>query len=293
MPDLILVFAKKWKFILGLTLLATLVAFVATLLSPRKYLSTATALPANSVLADKARIFNPNIEALYSDFGSPDELDRMEGTAVLDTIFIATAKELDLTSHYGWTHSEERDYKSALRLKEHSRISRSAYGELKVKVWDRDRHFAALLSNTLMNKIQELHQHLQSETNSIVLQKIREDMMSKQAQFTRLLDSVQIPPASDNVGKSNSGSLKMMQSEVLNARMEAIREQLKEDEKLVNQYQFALNTNPPVLLVVEKARASIFPDKPRVLPTVLFTFFGALVFSFLLALYRESRKPVS
>src|SRR3954466_3234295 len=101
MPDLMNVFAKRWKFILALTLIATVIALVVALLSPKKYLSTATALPANSVVADKAHIFNPNIEALYSDFGTPDELDRLEGTGLLDTIFIATAKELQLAGHYG------------------------------------------------------------------------------------------------------------------------------------------------------------------------------------------------
>jgi LPS O-antigen subunit length determinant protein (WzzB/FepE family) len=76
MPDLISVFARWWKFILGLSLLAVVIALLASLLSPKKYLSVATALPANSLMADKARVFNSNIEALYSDFGTPDVIGR-------------------------------------------------------------------------------------------------------------------------------------------------------------------------------------------------------------------------
>src|SRR4051812_30252855 len=136
MPDLFSVFAKRWKSILTLTLLATLVAFIAALLSPKEYLSTATALPANSVTTDKARIFNQNIQELYSEFGAADELDRLEGTAVLDTIFIAVAKQWDLASHYKLPESGESVFKAVERLKKKSRINRSAYGELKVKVWD-------------------------------------------------------------------------------------------------------------------------------------------------------------
>src|SRR3954463_485504 len=100
MPDLLHVFARKWKLIFTITLLATIVATVAALFSPKRFLSVATALPANSMIADKARIFNPNIEELYSDFGTPDELDRLEGTAALDTIFIATSDEMKLAEHY-------------------------------------------------------------------------------------------------------------------------------------------------------------------------------------------------
>src|SRR5678815_5332905 len=100
MPDLLLVLTKRWKLILSITLLATILALIFALLSPKKYLSVATALPVNSVTADKARLFNSNIEALYSEFGLPDELDRMEGTAKLDTIYIAASEKYHLNNHY-------------------------------------------------------------------------------------------------------------------------------------------------------------------------------------------------
>jgi LPS O-antigen subunit length determinant protein (WzzB/FepE family) len=77
MPDLLLVFAKRWKLIVLITALATIIALIAALLSPKKYLAIATALPANGMIADKARIFNQNIEALYSEFGTVDELDKL------------------------------------------------------------------------------------------------------------------------------------------------------------------------------------------------------------------------
>ncbi|MGZ3939284.1 MAG: Wzz/FepE/Etk N-terminal domain-containing protein, partial [Flavisolibacter sp.] len=96
MPDLLLVFSNRWKLVTAITLCATVLALIIAMLSPKKYLSTATALPVNSVTADKARIFNSNIEALYSDFGTPDELDRLEGTARLDTIFIAASEKFNL-----------------------------------------------------------------------------------------------------------------------------------------------------------------------------------------------------
>src|SRR5947209_8334503 len=110
MPELISVFSRWGKFIWTLTLAAALVALIVCLLLPKEYLSTATALPANSVSADKARIFNSQIEALYSDIGTADELDRVEGTAVLDTIFIATLKSLGLEAHYGYTTSPDGEY---------------------------------------------------------------------------------------------------------------------------------------------------------------------------------------
>jgi hypothetical protein len=276
MPDLILLFSRKWKFILLLTVLATLVALVVVLLSPKKYLSTATALPANSMMADKARIYNPNIEILYSDFGTPDELDRMEGTGSLDTIFIATAKEFDLAAHYDIPASGESTYKAAIELKKNSTINRSGYGELKIRVWDEDRNLAAGLANSLLQKIDELHQHIQAETNASVLEQLKKDHLQKEEKYRRLSDSALQAKGAD--------------AEIAMAGKTALLQQLSEDQKIMDQYAMAISTNPHMLLTVEAARPSIWPDKPRIVPTLVFTFFGALIFSFLLALFIDSRN---
>ena len=54
---------------------------------PRYYKSTAVIVAANPALADKARLFNENIEGLYSDFGNEEDLDRLYGIAKLDTTY--------------------------------------------------------------------------------------------------------------------------------------------------------------------------------------------------------------
>lgn len=271
MPDLVLVFSRWWKFILGVTALAVLVAYFVSLGSPKEYLSTATALPANSLTADKARIFNNNIEALYSDFGTPDELDRLEGTGMLDTLFIAAARDYDLAAHFG-TGEGEGLYKAAMRLKKNAKIARSAYGELKVKVWDEDRNLAATLANALMQKIQEIHQHLQNENNQLILQRIEAEYKSKQQQYL----------GSDSTMRAAGG--------LLPVRRAVLLEQLQQYEKLIDQYNLALHTNPAVLLTVEPARPSLWPDKPRTAQVLLFTLAAALATTFLVALFLQSRK---
>jgi uncharacterized protein involved in exopolysaccharide biosynthesis len=276
MPDLINVFVKRWKFILGLTLLSAVVGLVVTLFSPKEYLSTATALPVSSFVADKARIFNPNIEELYSDFGTADDLDKLEGTAILDTIFIAASNELELATHYGMENSGEGPYKAAMYLKKNSRINRSAYGELKVKVWDKDRNMAAEIANTLMQSIQKLHQHLQNESSVAILKAIKAGQAIKQEAFRR---------ASDTIGKLTGAD-----AEVWQAKKAVLLEQLQEYDKMIDQYQLAINTNPPVLLTVENARPPLWHDKPKTLLTVLLCAFIAFVFAFLLAIFTESRK---
>lgn len=276
MPDLFSVLQKRWKFIAGLTLLAAVIALVAALLSPKKFLATTTALPANSLVADKARMFNNNIEQLYSDFGTPDELDRLEGTAMLDTIFIATVKELDLAPQYGFENDGEALYKATMKLKKESKISRSAYGELKIKAWDKDRNLSAAISNTLFKHLHELHRHLQNEANISILATLKKEQDSRLNIFKNLSDSLNSASGSD--------------AELLQAKKSVLLSQLQETEKMIDQYQLAVNTNPQVLLTVEAARPPLWHDKPKVLLTVLLSAFAAFALSYLMALFVESRK---
>src|SRR5689334_6862621 len=100
MPDIFDLITRWWKQVFTVMILSLLVVGTITFLQPRKYLSTATAVPASSVATDKARIFNENIQGLYSALGSPDDLDRIIGTANLDTVYMAVAQQFTLPDHY-------------------------------------------------------------------------------------------------------------------------------------------------------------------------------------------------
>ena len=276
MPDLFAVLMKRWKFIFGLTLVATVVALLAALLGQKKFLSTATAIPANTQTADRARVFNNNIQMLYSDFGAAEELDRLEGAAQLDTIFMATVDELVLTPYYGFKNDPEGPYKAAMELKKNTRINRTGFGELKVKVWDKDKNQAAAMCNTLLRKIQDLYRNLQNAGNLAVLDRTQLEYEAKQLQYRSLSDS--------------NTRLSGADAELNAIKKSALLDQLSEYEKIINQYQLAARTNPPVLLTVEPARPSLWPDKPQVVPTVLISLFGTFVFAFLMAIFVESSK---
>lgn len=276
MPDLITVFNRWWKFILSATLLAVVIAGIAALLSPNEYESVATALPANAALADKARIFNQNIQELYSDFGSPDELDRIVGTSVLDTVFIALTNEFNLAAHYQLKISKNATHEAVRKLKGNSRISKTAYGELSVRVWDKDRDMAAALANNLLKKLQELHQHLQNENTTSILKNLKNDYLLKQQEYRQTNDSL------SRFSKTDTAIIRTQNAAMLT--------QLQEYKKLIGEYELALAIDPQVLLLVEPARPSVWPSKPNVLQTILFTLFAAFACFFLVALFLESRN---
>ena len=263
MPDVIAVLRRRWKSVVAITAIATALATVITWLLPSKYLSVATALPASSFHADKASIFNKNIQALYSSLGTNDDLDKFVGTAQLDTLYLAAVTELHLAQHYRFESSRNGVERAVQKLKRNSNIAKSEWGELKVKVWDEDRNRTAQIANTLMQQLGSLHQELQNRSNQLVLQTLKE---SQRALLRDTLEKV----VRATTGTAKPGSL-------------------QEYENLVAEYSLMVATNPPALLVVETARPPLYPDTSEKLAYVLLTFFAAFVFSVLLSFYVEGK----
>jgi capsular polysaccharide biosynthesis protein len=281
MPDILSVLMRRWKLMLLLTVIATVVSLIASLLSPKQYLGVTTAVPANSALGDKARIFNQNIEALYPELGTPDELDKIEGTAALDTIYLAAANNFHLAAHYGLNTAAPNAIENAANiLRKNASIKRTGFGELKVKVWDKDNQMAATLANALLQTLNDIHQQLQTENNRIVLQKLKEEYAQKQQAFSGTTNK--------NVDDTAAASAQTIANQSLGKTL--LASQLQQYSQLINEYELALKTTPKVLLVVESARPKPRPDKPDVPKTLVFAFLASLLFSFLLSLYLESRN---
>jgi uncharacterized protein involved in exopolysaccharide biosynthesis len=251
MPDLFNLLGRWWKQIAVIMILSVVTVVLISFLNPPKYLSVTTAVAVNPGVADKASVFNKNIQEIYSALGSPDELDRIVGTGQLDTIYLAVTDQFNLIKHYLFkTNTEITRIKAATMLRKNSKVMKSEYGELQVKVWDKDRQLAAQLANTLMTTLATLHQNIQNETNRSVLASLQKA----------------------RAGKDSVGS-----------------QQWTEYDQLINQYQMMVAVNPGVLRIVEVARPAIKPDRPGLLLILIATLFLSLVFGLAAALVLERR----
>lgn len=274
MPDLFYLVSKWWKQLLSIVVLGLLAAGIPLYLQPVKYLSAATALPASSYAADKASIFNNNIQSLYPAMGTPDDLDMIIGTAQLDTIYIAIAKEFDMATHYEVSEKGEAAIrKAAYLLKANTRVIKNDYSELKVKVWDTDKIFPARLANGIMQKLKTMHEDMRNESNLSILRTLENTRARIQGQID-----------------STSDFLKNEGSEVKLVRKQALIAQLQQYEKLISEYQLIVDNKPPVLVIIENARVAHWPDKPKYLRVVLATFVLSLLFGLLAILLIEKIK---
>jgi uncharacterized protein involved in exopolysaccharide biosynthesis len=66
--------------------------------------------------------------------------------------------------------------------------------------------------------------------------------------------------------------------------------QVKEYDKLINEYQLIVDSKPTVLIIVEQAKASDWPDKPKKTLILIATLFLSFLFSLLIAVAMERRK---
>ncbi len=281
MPDIFYLFSKWWKHILSIVVISLVAIGIILYLRPSKYLSTTTALPASSYAADRASIFNQNIQSLYSALGTPDDLDVIVGTAQLDTPYIAISENLGLAAHYKVKEQGRAAVlKAAFLLKANTRVIKTEYSELKVKVWDKDKTMAPELANAIMNKLQSIHQDLQNSNNfSLIktLQKGKEKLRAGIDSVTSYLS---------NAGRDEGNSVAYV------TRRQQLLDQEQQYEKLISEYQLIADSKPPVLIILEKARVSDWPDKPRRIPIIVATFLLSLLFALVLALLLEKRKVV-
>jgi len=275
MPDIFNLLARWWKQMLLVIIIA--LGIVAAIVFTEKplYLSVTTALPASGILTDKSNIFNDNIQGLYPSLGNADDLDKVLGTAQLDTVFIAVAIQYNLWDHYKIEEKEKQISQSAALLKSRSKIFRSEYGELKIRVWDTDKNLAPQLANALLEKLNSIHQSVAAVSN----EKVLESLKAGRLKLTNTMRSMVISPENTKVNYTDSSG-----------EFGVYAEKLTEYNKLILEYQLMLDTNPAVLVVVEKARAAEKPDKPQRLRLLIATAVISFLFSFLLALFLERRK---
>ena len=274
MPDIFDLIAKWWKHILAFVIVAVIATAIFVYTTPKKYLGQATALPAPTFATDKAGVFGENLQILYPGLGTSDDLDMILGTAHLDTVYTAVAADLDLADYFGIDKADaERNKKAGSVLKEKTKVIKSDYGDLKVKVWDGDRQKAADMANGVMNRLQLIQQDVQTANNAAMLEKIKEEYATKQSEFEKLTDS------------SKNATNQMAVSKRI-----SLMEQLQQYEKLQNEYQLMVNAKPQALIIVEKASAALWPDKPKPKETLIAAAVLSLIFGLFAALVLERRR---
>ncbi|HLO82324.1 MAG TPA: Wzz/FepE/Etk N-terminal domain-containing protein [Chitinophagaceae bacterium] len=246
MADTILkdIIEKKWSILL-FTGIATLLALVVSLVLPDEYVSQASLLPANSKLMDKQRLYENNIQELYSAYGNAEDLDRLFATMHSGAVIHHVADSLKLVEHYGYSSKKNAKSLAQKKLEKNIKLMRTEYGELRLRVWDEDAAMAEKIANALINRTQDVFDQMFRSFYERSLGALKGELLVRRNHA----DSVQVAGG---------------------------RLQLAEIEKKIAEYEITGLNPPAAFFVMEQPSLSLIPDRPKIVLNVLITFLASL-----------------
>mgnify|MGYP006269239921 CR=1 FL=1 len=259
MPDIIQLFLRKGRSLLLLLSITWALTVLVLWLTPAQYKSESTSVASSVVASDPSRLFNSQIQYLYSPLGSSDQLDLLVGSGQLDTTYRPIAIRFDLVKHYELSGKPERLLLKAVKaLKRNTTIYKSDYGELKVRVWDEDPEMAADLANAITGRLDSMHRDLMSRQNQQTL-----------AALQRGLKRLEV--SGDSIATGDITRYRSLYSQ------------------LIEEYTLLLEQRPPAIQVLDVAVPAIVSDKPNWGWTLIAVTAIALLLWLAFALWAERR----
>ena len=271
---------KQWKTIFLFVLASAVVASVTVFVVTPYYQSTATVVSANPLLADKARLFNTNIQNLYSYFGSGDDLDRINGVAEMDAVYEKLVDEFSLVTYYNLSDDSLPVLKrnAAKRLRKDLYCLKTEQGQLKIIAWTKDKQLSANLVNQMTAIIQETEAGIWLQNYHRSLEKLKASVAAKESEYKLLGDSL-------------SKIDKDAQPLVI-AHMQTLTEQINQYRKTADEFSVASDNPPAVLYVMEAGTPAAKAERPDKLGIILAACLAGFIFSSLLILVNDRKNIV-
>lgn len=272
------VLQKRWMNILLFVVIAAVAATITVFVMPRYYRSAAIVVSANPALADKARLFNTNIQSLYSYFGSGDDLDRIYGIADMRSTYVKLVDEFSLVNYYQLKDDSLSILKSkaAKCLQKDIHLEKTEQNQLQIIAWTKDKQLSANLVNRMVAIIQETEMEIWKTNYQNAQDKLNSSITLKEKEYQLL---------SDSLSTLHSGK-----QQLAVAQMQTIAEQISQYRKTAGEFTIASQTPPVALYVMETAIPAASAERPDKMMIILSTCLVAFVFSSLLVLVNDRKS---
>lgn len=269
---------SKWRLILSFTAVSAILAAGIVFIATPKYRSAATILAGNSLLTDKASIFNPQIKDLYGSFGNGDDLDRIQAVAEMDTVLLKVIREQQLVQYYALKNEPEPVLeKQALKLlRKELRFTKTPKDQLIISCLTKDAQQAAQIVNAIIKYAEENLQSLTQSEYKRVLHQLDTAVANLKVQFSEF---EQQPAATNEAAK------RMQETESF-----SILSQLEQYKRISAEYRIGMNAIPSFIRLLEPGTISpepAWPNKPLIITIAAL---AGLVFSSLLTLLNNRSK---
>lgn len=253
-------------FLLLFTLCITVAAALVVNVLPTEYKSVATISPVNIQLADKAKLFNPNIKDLYSFYGNGDDIERIESANDWNSIYRAIVVEYNLARYFKIqeTDSALKIEKALSILRKKLYVTPTEKGQLQIIAWAKEPDTAQLWVNAFRSKINlRLLEGIQMQYECTI-QQLRNALHVLQQQYIAL-----------STGKDSSEVDKLLRE----TKLQSTRQLIANNITITGEWQQARAAIPDLLIVLDGAianKSAVRPDKVLVISGA---FLAALLFS--------------
>jgi capsular polysaccharide biosynthesis protein len=242
---------------------ASLLALLISLLLTDEYMSQASILPANSKMMDKQRLFSENIQELYSAYGNSEDLDRLFATMRSKEVLNTVADSFRLIKHYHLEDVKNGRIKTYKKFRKNIELAKTEYGEIRIRVWDKDSLLSAQIANAIVSRTREVSDKMFTGFYEQSISRMEKELSVKSELVKTVTDS--------------------LQKRELDNDLAIIRNRITE-------YRVTQLNPPPSLFILEKAEPSPIPDKPKILLNVMVSFILASFCSLLWLALLYARK---
>ncbi len=288
MFELLSILLRKWKLIVGLTILVAIITAAVSLLLPNYYDSTVVFQPVSPATFDRNVVFpEEGSDAKISVFGGSKDSDRVITLGTSRVLYDYLIKKYKLYEHYEIQPDERyATFKLLEKLKKRYKIQKNALGSLEVIVSDVEPQFAADMANDIYTKLDSMNREvILSKKHSVVsiLEKQHTDL-SKQT--TLLRDSIQ------NIITRNPDDT--IRAGFLNKLLTESTESFANISKNLEQNKAILKLDQSTFHLFEKASPADRKARPQrsliVIGAALFTFFVLIVATLFANKFEAYRK---
>jgi len=263
---------SKWRWLASFTAITAIAAACIVFIATPKYRSAATLLAGNSLLTDKASIFNPQIKDLYGSFGNGDDLDRIQAVAEMDTVLLKVIRSQQLVQYYELKNEPEPVLeKQALKLlRKELRFTKTPKDQLIISCLSKDGQQAAHIVNAIVQSAEENLQSITQLENKRILQQLDTAIANLKVQYSAF---EQQPAAANEAAK------RMQETESF-----SILSQLEQYKRISAEYKIGMQATSSYIRLLEPGTISSEPAWPNKPLVIAIAALAGLVFSTLLIL---------
>ncbi|MEI6263910.1 MAG: Wzz/FepE/Etk N-terminal domain-containing protein [Sphingobacteriia bacterium] len=277
--DLVQLLKSKWRVLLSFTLLSAMLAAIIVFIMTPQYKSSTTLLAGNPQLSDKARLFNQQIKDLYTNFGSGDDLDRIQAFAEMDNTLLEVVHKNELIAYFDLPKSDSTSgFKATELLRKKLHFIKTDKDQLIISCLSTNKNLSAKIVNDIAEVAELSLRKMIQENNQQIIHQLDSTVIILKEKYNQI--------AKNNT--SNDAASKRLNG----AELETIIDQLDQTQKASQEFRIASETMPHFIQVMEKgipASEINWPNKPLIITVAALL---GLVFSAIVILSKHQMKQI-